>query len=173
MKTLKDIITEGVLNPDNINTMDNVIDEQFPSIKDFKKHPKMTRKYIIWPCKRLCAENLGLIEEYFRAQTMINFTIVKRLHEITGISLHVYINASGSYNIEMFFEGIDRGNFTEIGVVIPNIEGRDYESLAIAKKAAYDFLLQFKNDRTKFSELFKSLIVAAKHRATLNFNDKI
>lgn len=174
MITLKEYINEGVLgNIDaNISKMDDDINENFPSIKDFKSHPALKCTYIIWPCQRLCQENVEYIRDYFRNQTMMQTTIVNKVQQINGISMHVCRTPYNEFKIEMFFEGIERGAFTNIGIVVPNLVGQ-CESKKEAMQTAYNFLLQFKNDRSKFTEVLKQFIQAAKTRKDIDIKTLI
>lgn len=123
----------------------------FPAKTDFIRHSSLKGYRCTWlfpAIKNIYEKEL----KSYLASSRISNWILPKFNEIQGISVHVKKDGDKKYGIEVYLEGIDRGQFTDIGTILPHIFGyRD--SIAKAKDAAYEFLCKIKNDEKFFKNV--------------------
>ena len=160
-----------------MKTLKNIFESvgSFPSISEFVKHPILRGFKLFWSCAGLCADNKALIQEIGKEYNH-NTLLYKEENvcQITGISICL-LREGKQYRVEMYFEGIQRGLFTAVGVQVPNYDTETggfgkplgvYDKLPDAKKAAYEFLSQFNNDPSKFTKMLE--LIAKRKPISIN-----
>lgn len=150
MKTLKESLLKST-----VTTMQDGDDyiglSTFPAKTDFKRHPMLKGYRCTWlfPAIKVIYEKE--LKSYLASLSFFKW-ILPKFDEIKGISVHVKKDGDKKYGIEVYLEGIERGQFTDIGTILPHVFGyRD--SIAKAKEAAYEFLCNIKNDEKFFKNV--------------------
>ena len=152
MKTLKESL---------LNTTDKTLqagDEHFgkntfPSKKDFKRHNMLKGYRCTWIFPAFKDIYEKELKAYLGSSTLVS-CVLPKYDEITGISVHVQKIADKVYRIDVYLEGINRGQFTEIGLILPHIFG-ERDTMTKAKEAAYEFLCKIKDNDQFFKEALK------------------
>lgn len=152
MKTLK----ESLLNSTN-NTLqagdEHFGKNTFPSKKDFKRHHMLKGYRCTWLFPAFKDIYEKELKAYLGSSTLTSWVLPK-YDEITGISVHVQKLADKEFRIDVYLEGINRGQFTEIGLILPHLFG-ERDTMAKAKDAAYEFLCNIKDNEQFFKEALK------------------
>ena len=161
MKSLRESILDNA--EDTLNAGDDYFGlNNFPSKKDFKSHSILKGSRCTW----LFPGFKDIYEKELKAylnKGLGQSWILSQYDDITGISVHVTkINRPtdeftvGMYHIFVYLEGIQRGSFTKIGIIIKDIDG-ERQTLAKAKEAGYEFLCQIRDDADFFKTVLKHI----------------
>lgn len=152
MKTLK----ESLLNSTDktLQTGDEHLGiNTFPSKKDFKRHNMLKGYRCIWICPAFKDIYEKELKSYLGSSNISSW-VLSKYDEITGISVHVQKITDKVYRIDVYLEGINRGTFTEIGLILPRVFG-ERDTMTKAKDAAYEFLCNIKDNEHFFKECLK------------------
>ena len=152
MKSLKESLLKNVENTISAGN-DYMGLSTFPSKKDFKRHNMLKGYRCAWICPAFKDIYEKELKSYLGSSTILSWVLPK-YDEITGISVHVQKIADKVYRIDVYLEGVNRGNFTEIGLILPHVFG-ERDTMAKAKEAAYEFLCKIKDNEQFFKEVLK------------------